>query len=253
MSEQTNTDVESTPLPSEPTTAVEPGEQPEKITFNDDQQKVFNDAVGKKAFEVREQKRENEALRKQIEEANAKIPQQVRPDDPDVVDQYSENYIGDNAARDQILREQGAFENAEKFRNEQTLQAQQQQQAQAHQAQAESIHAYTEKATAAGIPPAVLQNANTIVASSGLGDDVLRHIIDDDSGGQIMTYLAEHQQELLDLRALTPMQISAHIAQTIKPKATATGKQSLAPEPTELLQGGGAPPGKRGPAGATFT
>jgi len=60
-----------------------------QVEFTEEQQKVFNDAVGKKVFKLREKERESEALRRRLEELEARIPQQGRPQVPESPDPFA--------------------------------------------------------------------------------------------------------------------------------------------------------------------
>ena len=75
---------EETPDPdSESATDSGNSAHEKQVEFTEEQQKVFNDAVGKKVFKLREKERESEALRRRLEELEARIPQQGRPQVPD--------------------------------------------------------------------------------------------------------------------------------------------------------------------------
>jgi len=260
MSEQEQTSssesqvVEQTTIQPESTTAVDTGETQEKITFSEPQQKILNDAVGKKAFEVREQKRENEVLKQQLEDAKANVPQQTRPDVPEMPDQFEDNFNERMALRDKAIADAAAFDSAKVVRQQQQQAVVQQQQAQQQEAYAKSANDYIERATKLGVSQQELQVASQSVVNFGLDLQLQQHILLDDQGPLIATYLAANQQEMLALSTMTPMQAAVMIESQIKPKAIASGKRPPpeAPDPAEHLTGGGQPPKQKGPKGAKY-
>jgi len=230
-------------------TATDTGENQEQKTAPIDAKQR---AINVQAMEARTQRREKEALQKQLDELKANQPQQTRPEDPAVIDRYDDDYEVKTAARDKVIREQAAFDSAQAVHQQQKQAVLQQKQIQQQQVLAESIQSYTDRAVTLGVGKQDLQAAGNTINQFGLDMQLQQHILGDEQGPLIAKYLADNPQEMLNLSALTPMQAAVMIESQIKPKATATGKQTLAPEPTELLQGGGAPPGKRGPSGATY-
>ena len=73
-------------------TAAEPspdsGETHDKPIFTEEQQRIFDEAIGKKVFKLREKEREAEQLRKQLEEFQ-KTETRSRPSIPDMPDPFA--------------------------------------------------------------------------------------------------------------------------------------------------------------------
>ena len=110
--------------------APEAGETPEKhITFSEDQQRILDEAVGKKVFKLREKEREAEALKKRLEELEAKVPEQRRPNVPAIPDPFAvsdEEYRRQLYLRDEALKQAIAFDQQQQMLKQQQEQLQQQ-------------------------------------------------------------------------------------------------------------------------------
>ena len=84
-----------------------------QVEFTEEQQRIFNEAVGKKVFKLREKEREAEELRRRLEELEARIPQQGRPVVPEAPDPFALSdleYKQKLVQRDQAIREAAAWE-----------------------------------------------------------------------------------------------------------------------------------------------
>mgnify|MGYP000406052172 CR=1 FL=1 len=86
QSEEVETEGQETDSDPPPDTAET---QEKQITFSEEQQRIFDEAVGKKVFKLREKEREAEALKKQLEEIQARLPQETRPVVPDLPDPFA--------------------------------------------------------------------------------------------------------------------------------------------------------------------
>ena len=245
--------IETTLQEAAPDTALDSGENHDnKPSFTEEQQKVVNDIASKKAFEVREARREAEALRKQLDEANARIPQPTRPNVPEV-DPYSDTYASDLQKRDQAIRAQAQFDADQNTRTQQAETAKAQKEQAQREAMGNLVKAYGERATKLGINANELQAAENTVINYGIDPDVANFILSDEQGPLIVQYLAKNPLEMETLRGLSPQHAAIRIHSEVKQRAALLGnKTRTAPAPIESLSGSGVPSKQRGPKGATF-
>lgn len=237
--------------------APEAGETQEKqIKFSEEQQRIFDEAVGKKVYKLREKEREAEALKKQLEELQAKIPEQRRPSVPDIPDPFAlsdDEYKRQLSQRDEALKQAIAYDQQQQMLRQQQAQLEQQRIQKQHEALTEKIQSYSQRATKLGIKAEELQAAGNTIAQFGIQDDVANYILEEDQGPLITTYLSKNLLELEKLRDMTPAAAAVYIATTVKPKAAALKpKVNTAPDPLEQPHGAGTAPKPRGPVGATF-
>jgi len=228
------------------------------VEFSEEQQRVLNEAIGKKVFKQREAERERDRLAKELEELRKQVPAQRRPEVPELPDPYAltdEQYKAQQAKRDQALREAAAFDARQQSLNEQA----QRLQAQQEQARQDELMAvvgtYTQRAKALGVKPEELQEASQVCGAFGLGgnDPLTQFILADDQGPLITKYLAKNPLELEQLVAMPATQAAVRIATTIRAKAVALKpKVNTAPDPVDTPRSTGTGQKKRGPVGATF-
>jgi len=237
--------------------APEAGETPEKeIKFDEEQQRVFNEAVGKKVFKLREKEREAEALKKQLDELQAKLNERQAPKIPDLPDPFrlsDEEYRQSLARRDQALRDAVAYEQQQQAIKQQQEALQQQEWQKQQEEMAQKVKSYSDRATKLGITPEELQVAGNAVAQFGVDESIVGIILDEPEGPLITKYLSKNPLELDALRYLSPAQAAVRIATDIKQKAASLKpKVNNAPDPLEQPHGAGTAPKPRGPKGATF-
>jgi hypothetical protein len=237
--------------------APEAGENPEKhITFSEDQQRILDEAVGKKVFKLREKEREAEALKKRLEELEARVPEQRRPNVPAIPDPFAvsdEEYRRQLYLRDEALKQAIAFDQQQQMLRQQKEQLHYQQQQKQQEALTERVQSYSQKATKLGIKAEDLQVAGNTVAQFGIHEDLVQYILEEDQGPLITTYLSKNLLELEKLREMSPTQAAVYVATTVKQKAAALKpKVNNAPDPLEQPHGAGKAPKPRGPQGAVF-
>lgn len=230
--------------------------QDKQIKFSEEQQRIFDEAVGKKVFKLREKEREAEALKKRLEELEAKVPEQRRPEVPDVPDPFA---VSDEEYRRQLEQRDKAMQAAIQYDAQQQALRQQQEMLRQQQAQkqqealTEKVQSYSQRATKLGIKPEDLQAAGNTIAQFGIQDEVANFILEEDQGPLITTYLSKNLLELEKLRDMSPARAAVYIATTVKQKAAALKpKVNSAPDPLEQPHGAGTAPKPRGPQGATF-
>ena len=101
-----------------------------QVKFSEDQQRILDEAVGKKVFKLREKEREAEALKKRLEELEAKVPEQRRPNVPAIPDPFAvsdEEYRRQLYLRDEALKQAIAFDQQQQTLKQQQQMMQQQQ------------------------------------------------------------------------------------------------------------------------------
>lgn len=237
--------------------APEAGETPEKeIKFDEEQQRVFNDAVGKKVFKLREKEREAESLKKQLDELQAKLGERQAPKIPDLPDPFrlsDEEYRQSQHRRDQALRAAAEYDMQQQAVQQQQQALKQQEWQKQQEEMTTKVKSYSDRATTFGITPEQLQEAGNAVAQFGIDESLVNIILDETDGPLITKYLAKNPLELDALRYLPPAQAAVRIATEIKQKAASLKpKVNNAPDPLEQPHGAGSAPKPRGPQGATF-
>lgn len=228
-------------------------EQKEEVEFNEEQQKVFNDGMAGKAFEVREEKRRSAELQRQLEEFKANVPKEARPDVQGTGDIYDEDYESARTAREGQIREQATFDARQAFQNEQVQQNQLVEQQKQQAAYQESLTEYGNRAAKIGITPQELQQAGTTVSQNGLRQDVINFLIADTDGPVMTRYLSENLVDVDSVNRMNPMQAGVFMNDIReKAKALYTKTPSGAPPPADTLNGSGIVPQKRGVGGTKF-
>ena len=226
----------------------------EKVTFSEAQQKLVDDIAAKKTFKIREAERETDKLRQELAAAQAKIPQEVRPNIPGMPDEFDENRDQLIAQRDEAIRQSAGFDAREEQRLEQQ-EATNLQRQQAKQAEISQVFTdYEAQGKKLGVDAQELLAAGTAVGAYGLSDEIVLYIAKDDQGPLITTYLHKNPEALETIRQLDSLSAAAYISNQVKPNASALGnKQPTAPDPIETLNGSGVASRQRGPKGATYT
>ena len=226
------------------------------VEFTEEQQRIFNEAVGKKVFKLREKEREAEGLRKRLEELEAKIPQQGRPAVPDAPDPFALSdieYRQKLVQRDQAIREAAAWEAQQQALQWQRQQADLEQQRRQQERQQEEVKAYATRANKLGMSAAELQEAGTLVAGYGIDAALVEMILGDDHGPLLTKYLAQNQLELERLVQMPVTMAAVRLATEVKSKAVAMKpKVTTAPDPLNAPRNAGISPKPKGPKGATF-
>jgi len=234
--------------------APEGEEKPSKIEFTEEQQRVFNDAIGKKTAKLREAERKAEEAERRAKELESKLPQETRPEVPPPPDPYDDDYEAKIRERDEAVARQVAFdarkEERERIAQEQAYKTQQEALAEHNK----KVQAYSDRADTLGVSKDELMAAGQVVGDSGLNDALVNYILADEHGPLITKYLASNPMELDNISSMDVGSAAVHVATAIKPRLEALKpKPSSAPDPAPELNGMGAPPTQH-PAleGATF-
>jgi hypothetical protein len=258
QAEETGTE-EAVNHESDPASDTGTGEnQSKKIEFTEDQQRHFNDVVGKKTFKAKQAERETEKLRAELEEVRRQIPQAQKPEVPNIPSQYDydtdEDYRQAMLSRDGKINELAQFEAKERLQNVMHQNQQVRQQQAEQERLATSVQGFKDNAKRHGIEEAELNQAIERVNTYGISPELGMHIMDRADGGLIAKHLANNPQDLERLASVSPLQAAVLIETEIAAKANALKpKITSAPDPVETLTGTGVPPKKRGPEGATYT
>jgi hypothetical protein len=227
----------------------------DKPIFTEKQQRIFDEAIGKKTFKLREMEREAEQLRKRLEEIERPVTQS-RPNVPALPDPFA---ISDEEYKRQIMHREQALISAAAY--DARMQMLQNQQAQiAHQAAqkqqevlVEKVQSYAQRAKTLGVKAEELQAAGSIVGQFGIEDSLVQYILEDDHGPLITKYLSQNIGLLDNLRNMHPTRAAVMIATEIKSKAAALKpKFTNAPDPIRRPQPSGVQVKPKGPKGATF-
>jgi hypothetical protein len=227
----------------------------DKPIFTEKQQRIFDEAIGKKTFKLREMEREAEQLRKRLEEIERPVTQS-RPNVPALPDPFA---VSDEEYKRQIMHREQALISAAAY--DARMQMLQNQQAQiAHQAAqkqqevlVEKVQSYAQRAKTLGVKAEELQAAGSIVGQFGIEDSLVQYILEDDHGPLITKYLSQNIGLLDSLRQMHPTRAAVMIATEIKSKATALKpKFTNAPDPIRRPQPSGVQVKPKGPKGATF-
>lgn len=247
--EQGSVNAESAPAETDKDRAVE---------FSEEQQKVFNEVIGKKTFKLRETERENERLAKELAELRSKVPTNTRPEVPPIPDPYTlteEQYRQAQQSRDKALSDAIAFDARQAQYNEQARQIRAQQEQQQQRETEEKVKSYTQQATKLGVKPEELQHAASIVQTFGLDGyhPLASLILADETGPLITKYLASNVLELERVMSMPLPNAAVYLATAVKQKAAALKpKVNTAPDPIDTPLASGTGQKRRGPEGATF-
>ncbi len=212
----------------------------------------FTKAINKKHFLLMEETRKVEALQQQLAQAQSQMPQVQRPLIPDLPDPYDADFDQKMQVRDKAVSDAAAYDattavlqHSQQVANQNAFNQQQEQTQKTEQA-------FVDRSANLGVNTTDLNTAlQTVNAYGGVGD-VAQYIMNDPKGPLIAAFLANNPGEIETLRNLGLAAAGEHIAINIKPKVAAMKKTTGAPAPVDSLDGGGAPPAKRGPEGATY-
>lgn len=236
---------------SEHSTNTEPVEEVESEASK--QQAYINKQYGTIKQSERDLATANEELNK-FKQADIDRQAAAVKDIPPMPDQFDDDFAEKVRLRDEAIVAQTKY-NTTVNDNLQREQFQQQQQAQAKQeAIQKSAISYTSKANELGIKQEELQAAGNKVASYGLSDDLVMHILADSDGPLITKHLAANPQEGFELANLSPFAVGQFL-DGIKQKASALKpKTSNTVDPVESLQGNSVTPtdGYKNIEGAKF-
>jgi hypothetical protein len=223
-----------------------------KVQFTPEQQAIFDKVIGEKTFKAREAERKFQAAEERLREMEARLPKENRPAVPKLPDPYDADYETKIAERDRAIQAAAAFDAKQQSAKEQR-EALERQRFEAKQTELyKTAVTYKERSDKLGIPAPDLQNAATALSNYGISEDLTQFLLKDDQGPLMTMYLAKNPGVLERVTNLSPIEVGAYIASEIKPKLAAVKSRTQAPDPADVLDGGGSPRKDRGPKGATF-
>lgn len=227
----------------------------DKPIFTEKQQRIFDEAIGKKTFKLREMEREAEVLRKRLDEVDRPVSQS-RPQVPGLPDPYivsDEEYKRQIMHRDQALISAAAYDARMQMLQNQQEQTKYQAEQKQHEVLVEKVQSYAQRAKTLGIKASDLQAAGAVVGQFGMDDSLVQYIIDDEQGPLITKYLSQNISLLDDLSKMHPTKAAVMIATNIRAKAVALKPRfTNAPDPVRRPQPSGIQAKAKGPKGATF-
>lgn len=241
-------DIEHSEVDSDLATEKQEVKKPH-VEFNQEQQEVFNKAIAKKTFELRETERRLDAERQERERYALELERLRAPVlDIPMPDPYEDGYEQKVKYRDQAIALKAAHD-AQNYQRQQAQQAQEQEAERQKQDElAKKAENFTKNAEKFGVKNDELYNAINVIGSYRLGDQFADMLLSDDQGALISTYLASNFEELetiAELNRTSPYSVGMYIERVVKPKAQARKpKVSSAPEPTLAVRGNGAPESK---------
>lgn len=221
-------------------------EQEEKKPFDDETQAIFDKAMGGRLKKQREAEDKLKASDARVKELEAQIPQKEAPKIPDMPNPA--DFVDDpeglqkaNEERDGKIVESAKFE-AEKEAIDASTQELADQQARDYLEKVEGQKkSYKANADSFGIKADEMASDAKVVSDALRSPLIDEHIVDDPQGPLVAKYLAKNPLELDKLTGMTPIQAGLHIDKEIKPKLAGMIKKSKAPNPPDIIEGGGAP------------
>ena len=228
----------------------------EAVEFNEKQQEVFNKAIAEKVHKRREAERKAEKLEKELAELKAKLPQQTRPELPQVRDPLALNdaeFADYQAKRDKALQAQAAYDAQQQFIQQQDEQLKQRKAQAQDEARMEDVKTYSSRAVTLGVKADELEAAGKMIYEFGIDPQIENYILQDSLGPLITKYLSKNPTEIEALNNMPPLMAAVKIATDIKQKASALKpKVNTAPDPIDTPSRSGSAQKKSGPVGATF-
>lgn len=220
--------------------ASDTGENQEEKTQQ--AQEAANKAINKKHFQYKEEERKRLAAEKELQELRAKLEQQTsqRPEIPPIPDPYDENYEAKVKARDEAIRQVVVYEAKQEVETQRKQQLEEQQrQEQAKQIES-MVTTYNQRAKSLGLDVAEVEKAGDTLVQYGVSQDVANFLLSDEDGPLMTKYLAANPLELERIQSMPPMQAAIALNDSVRKQAAGLKpKQTKAPEPPEVLNGGG--------------
>ena len=209
---------------------------------NIDQAKV-NEAINKQHFKFRQEQRQHQQTRQQLEDAQKRLSElQAKSNDvviPPLPDPYDDDFDAKVRERDEAIRRKAAID-AEKVtaqtQQSATLEADQQAALEQFQAKARK---YDERINTLGVKREEVEKAAGIVAQYELSQDMIDLILENENGPLITQYLAANPLELDGLTSMSTAQAAIRLHSVIVPAAASLKPQaSNAPDPIEDIGSG---------------
>ena len=201
------------------------------------------------AFQKREVKRENEQLKRELDELKNKAPEQTQPVIP---------VLGDFPEPEELAEYTKKVQEAARFDEQQKNQLQQQQNA-AYQGQLDAQkrgeelrQTFVENSTKQGVKLEDLQTAASLVDSYGLNPQITEAMLADKDGGLMLLQLSTDPQAIQALNGANVLTLGTIYADIKAKSAALKPRTSSAPQPAEQLSGNGIPPQSDDIPGVTY-
>lgn len=231
--------------PAEPE-AAESDDAQGSVTFTPEQQRAFDEAIGKRTARYRTQLEQEQAQRAELQQRLEALergetlpqndPETGAPVVPDMPDQWDENYEQKVQQRDQALLRRARWEAEQEALQAQQAQEQQQrierlnEQAIAFRERGEKEYGLTAED--------MRRNGQVVVDGGGLHEKVIVGLLEDDAGPAIVDYLAKNPGELDTFRGMDPYAAGRHVEKTLRKAALNVRKAKTAPPPVSTDKGG---------------
>jgi len=206
-------------------------------------QKKVNEIVSKTAGrylpKIEELQNQLQTLQQQLSSQQPQQQDPQRPAIPPMPDPFDDDFTEKMQARDKAVQEATRYDFEQQVRQQQQQAEQQARQQAAMQGLQETAQAYSERAKKLGIKADELKIAGQQLGAAGLDANMVMHILQDEVGPKITTYLAQNYSELEKVKAMSPLKAAVYLENVIKPKATQK-KGVQPPPPAGSVRGSGA-------------
>ncbi len=231
----------------------------ELATATEDNQDKNNDgaqkAINKQHAKFREQERRADGLDEKLAEANKKLAAlEVEKGEviiPEMPDAYDEDFESKSQARDEAIRQKATQDAQTQYATDQQT-ATKNAAAETEKTRVDNLIVdYTKRISTLGLSADEIRIAGDTVVANGIDGQVAEYILADEDGPLITRYLSKNPIVQDELRGLSTIDAAMKINSVIRQAAAATKTQaSGAPDPTEILSGGGAV--EKGDGGITY-
>lgn len=236
----------------------EPTEEKEKVEFNEQQQEVFNDVVGKKVAAQREAERKADEAIRRAEQAEAKLREieaPERPVVPPLPDPYDDDYEQKVAQRDAAIAAQVKWDDEQELQQRQSVQAREDAMRKQVEANNAIATAFVEKGDRSGFTETQLDTAVGRILDHGVMGPKARHLMTHESGPEMTMFLAKNPMEADKVGQMSEMEAAVYLETQILPKVRKSRKPVDVPPEVVDTPGAGAgiPDDDYGAKGWTIT
>jgi len=223
---------------------LSPEKKTEKVTFSDEQQNIFNDAIGKSTKRLRETERKLEESEHNLRSLKSTIPDEIKPNVPDVPDRYDyddeKEYLTAVGERDNSIRAAAQFDANETARANQAESLKQQAIYDNQVSQQKDTDELVQRAAKNGVTEKDIFKAAAAVGVYQLSADLSDAIVKDHDGDVILMYLAENPVDADKLSRLGSFDAARMLDTVIRDKAqTFKASPVMAPDPSKIITGSG--------------
>lgn len=247
QTEQENTPVETTESPEQEANAGSELAPDSGENREDKQGEGVQAAINKQHKKYRDEERAHQETKRKLDEYEAQL-QELRsaqvnePVIPPRPDPFDDDFDERLAARDEAIARKAQFDSQQQIIAQAEQQAQQERLLAQQRQAAEQTQTLLTNATKHGVKEDDLVQAAQVVGEYRLPQEIINDLMVDADGPLIIAHLAANPVELDNLRSMSVVQAVRTLDGSIRAKANALKqKTSEAPEPPEILRGGGTP------------